>query len=273
MGGAKATKHYLRFVALEDGTFQYPQALEYSLDNGNTWVSLAAATSTPTVTAGGSILWRGTYSPSLSSNTFSATGLFNASGNPKSVWAGENFENATLPSNAFARMFKGNTNIVDASELDLSFSTATTACCYEMFMGCSSLTVAPQLPATTINTQCYAHMFRNCTSLISAQYILPATTTYRSCYEQMFRKCTQLTTAPILPALSLAQTCYYYMFAESQKINYIKAMFTTIGRDSISQWVQGVSSSGTFVKNTNATWTNTGANGVPTGWTIEYETP
>lgn len=275
MGGGEApVKNYLKFTAIEDGTFQYTKALEYSIDNGNTWVSLASSTDTPTITAGSSILLRGTYTPAASgTNNFTATGKFNASGNPKSVWAGDNFETARLPNGAFYRMFKNNTKIVDASELDMSFSTATTECCFEMFYGCSSLVSAPQLPATTINTQCYAHMFRNCTSLISAQYILPATTTYRSCYEQMFRKCTQLTTAPILPALSLAQSCYYYMFAESPKINYIKAMFTTIGNYSIGQWVQGVSSSGTFVKNTNATWTNTGASGVPTGWTIEYETP
>lgn len=273
MGGEKAIKQYLKFTALEDTTFQFGKDIEYSIDGGHTWVLLTTGTSTPTIESGGTILWRGTYSPSLSTNTFTATGFFNASGNPKSVWAGDNFESATLPSNAFARMFKGNTKIVDASELDMSFSKASTQCCFEMFMGCSSLIATPQLPATTIDTQCYAHMFRNCTSLISAQYILPATTTYRSCYEQMFRKCTQLTTAPILPALSLAQSCYYYMFAESPKINYIKAMFTTIGSNSIYQWVQGVSSSGTFVKNTNATWTTTGASGVPTGWTIEYETP
>lgn len=274
VGGEAPVKNYLKFTAIEDGTFQYTKALEYSIDNGKTWVSLAASTATPTITSGNSILLKGTYTPATSgTNAFSATGNFNASGNPKSVWAGDNFETATLPNGAFYRMFKNNTKIVDASELDMSFSTATTECCYEMFYGCSSLVSAPQLPATTVAPQTYAQMFNGCRALTSATTVLPATTTYRSCYEQMFRNCSELTTAPVLPALSLAQMCYFYMFAGCSKLNYIKAMFTTIGSNSINQWVQGVSSSGTFVKNTNATWTNTGASGVPTGWTIEYETP
>ena len=32
------------------------------------------------------------------------------------------------------------------------------------------------------------------------------------CYEYMFQGCTSLTTAPVLPATTLANSCYYYMF-------------------------------------------------------------
>jgi hypothetical protein len=34
-------------------------------------------------------------------------------------------------------------------------------------------------------------------------------------------------------------------------------------------WVDGVSETGTFVKNINASWDVTGANGIPSGWTVE----
>ena len=34
-------------------------------------------------------------------------------------------------------------------------------------------------------------------------------------------------------------------------------------------WVSGVATTGTFVKNSAATWTTTGVNGVPSGWTIQ----
>lgn len=34
-------------------------------------------------------------------------------------------------------------------------------------------------------------------------------------------------------------------------------------------WVSGVSSSGIFVKNANATWNITGENGIPSGWTVQ----
>ena len=37
-----------------------------------------------------------------------------------------------------------------------------------------------------------------------------------------------------------------------------------------SNWVNGVASSGTFVKNSAATWANTfGVNGIPNGWTVQ----
>jgi len=35
--------------------------------------------------------------------------------------------------------------------------------------------------------------------------------------------------------------------------------------------VSGVAATGTFVKNSSATWNVTGVNGVPSGWTIETE--
>ena len=43
-------------------------------------------------------------------------------------------------------------------------------------------------------------------------------------------------------------------------INYIQECFV--------YWVQGVSSTGTFVKNKDATWDVTGVNGIPEGWTV-----
>jgi hypothetical protein len=44
-----------------------------------------------------------------------------------------------------------------------------------MFDGCTSLTTAPALPATTLAANCYSYMFYGCTSLTSAP-ALPATT-------------------------------------------------------------------------------------------------
>ena len=38
----------------------------------------------------------------------------------------------------------------------------------------------------------------------------------------------------------------------------------------LSYWMNGVSSTGTFIKHEQATWTNTGSSGVPNGWTITY---
>jgi hypothetical protein len=86
----------------------------------------------------------------------------------------------------------------------------------------------------------------------------------------MFYGCTSLTTAPALPATTLSNYCYQSMFRKCSRLNYIKAMFTTTPSSSYtSSWVDGVSATGTFVKNSAAQWTGTGVNSVPTGWTVE----
>jgi len=60
------------------------------------------------------------------------------------------------------------------------------------------------------------------------------------------------------------------MFYGCTKLNYIKAMFTTTPSDTYtSYWVRSVASSGTFVKNSAATWDVTGTSGIPSGWTVE----
>jgi len=41
----------------------------------------------------------------------------------------------------------------------------------------------------------------------------------------------------------------------------------------LENWVNGVASTGIFVKNIDATWTTTGASGVPTNWTVIYYDP
>ena len=84
--------------------------------------------------------------------------------------------------------------------------------CYAyMFQGCTALTQAPLLPATTLVDSCYVYMFSGCTALTQAP-LLPATTLANSCYEGMFQGCTALTQAPSLPATTLANSCYEAMF-------------------------------------------------------------
>ena len=60
-----------------------------------------------------------------------------------------------------------------------------------MFRGCTSLTTAPSLPATTLAGSCYRYMFYGCTALTTAPE-LPATTLHMTCYEYMFNGCTKI---------------------------------------------------------------------------------
>lgn len=371
------SKEYLTFKALEDGTFRFNGAvINYSIDKGTTWKSLEVSQPL-NVTAGQKVLWKmsgKTPTSTAGIGRFFATMKFDIEGNIMSIVSGDNFINATTISDyQFKSLFTGCTNLINTKNLVLPLMSVTTYCyylmfqgctslttapelpattlevgCYEymfydcasltiapkliattlaqscyygmfdgctsltvapelpamtlatncyrsMFMGCSSLTTAPKLPAMTLADTCYREMFWNCTSLITAPELpattlvancyygmfknctslttvltLPATTLIDYCYYAMFNGCTSLTKAPQLPATTLASNCYSWMFNDCSSLNYIEALFTTAPSSSYtSNWVKGVASTGIFVKNSAATWTTTGANGVPSGWTVQ----
>ena len=118
-----------------------------------------------------------------------------------------------------------------------------TYCFYQMFLNCTSLTTSPELPATTLTSNCYTAMFNGCSSLI---------------------------TAPELPATILVSFCYIAMFMNCTKLNYIKMLATDISATAcLNNWVSGVSSTGTFVKDSNMTLLPTGSSGIPEGWTVQ----
>ncbi len=172
----------------------------------------------------------------------------------------------TLADYCYQSMFSG-TAISTAPELP---ATTLAPCCYvSMFQDCASLMSAPSLMAESLTDYCYWRMFRGCTSLTSAPTILPATNLTTYCYNQMFMQ-TAITSAPELPAKTLGDYSYNQMFYQCSLLNYIKCLATNISATGCTQgWVNGVASSGTFVKNSKMTsWTN-GNNGIPTGWTIQ----
>ena len=199
----------------------------------------------------------------------------------------------TLATSCYYRMFYGCTSLVTAPELPAT--TLATSCYYGMFSYCTSLVTAPELPATTLEDDCYSEMFTDCTSLVTAPELLsttlaegcytrmfigctslvnapelPATTLAVYCYSNMFRNCTALVNAPELPATTLEDDCYYNMFYDCTSLNYIKAMFTTTpSTDYTQNWVQNVSATGTFVKNSAAQWNVSGVHGIPSGWTVQ----
>ena len=74
--------------------------------------------------------------------------------------------------------------------------------CYEyMFKDCTSLTTAPELPATTLSNNCYRGMFNGCTSLTSAPE-LRATTLDFDCYEYMFNNCPLFSTVKMKASMN-----------------------------------------------------------------------
>ena len=173
----------------------------------------------------------------------------------------------TLSDLCYSQMFRDCTSLVEAPELPAT--TLAKQCYYEMFRYNTKMVTAPALPATTLAEGCYRAMFRTCYALKNAP-ALPATMLSASCYYDMFYLCSALEQAPELPAETLVENCYYSMFGSCSKLGYIKMLATDISAEGcMTNWVSGVASTGTFVKNFDATWDEVGVNGVPEGWTVE----
>ena len=182
----------------------------------------------------------------LSAANIQSSGNIDVMGNIMSLVYGDNFiNNNTIEPYTFPSLFYNNNKLVNAKDLILPAITATRECYEHMFNGCTSLVTAPELPATTLALQCYNAMFSGCTSLV---------------------------TAPELPATTLANYCYFRMFRNCSSLNYVKAMFyfkegESFDNINVLDWLYGVSATGTFVKNSEATWNNSEW-GIPTGWTV-----
>ena len=69
---------------------------------------------------------------------------------------------------------------------------------------------------STINAR-FCRLYDGCHQLTSAP-ALPATTLAEHCYNSMFSSCSGLTSAPALPATSLAEYCYSRMFSHCSRL-------------------------------------------------------
>ena len=86
-----------------------------------------------------------------------------------------------------------------------------------MFNGCTGLTTAPELTATTLASDCYREMFSGCTGL---------------------------TTAPELPATKLAFYCYFKMFYGCSKLSKVTMLATNYNFSfSLDNWLDNAGTS------------------------------
>ncbi len=77
----------------------------------------------------------------------------------------------------------------------------------------------------------FTSLFEGCKSLTKAP-VLPATTLAQSCYARMFSDCLSLTEAPVLPATTLFDYCYQSMFSGCQSLKEAPALPAT----TLSSW-------------------------------------
>lgn len=205
--------------------------------------------------------------PELPATSVTEQGYYSMFQGCTSLTTAPNLPATSLAMASCCRMFQDCTSLTSAPALPAITMESN---CYEsMFQGCTSLASAPELPATTLEYACYAHMFEGCTSLTSAPE-LPATTLESKCYKEMFSGCTSLTSAPALPATGLPTYCYYGMFKDCSSLNSVTCLATDINATGcVTNWLNGVASSGALYKASGmADWTS-GADGIPSGWTIQ----
>ena len=189
-------------------------SFQTSTDGGNTWSDYTLDTAI-TLNIGDEVSFRAKANRTSAQSyddyfQFVMTGKIEAWHNVMSLYRTNDFATYnTVVDCAFRNLFSGCTSLTKAPALP---ATTLAKDCFEfMFSGCQSLTKAPELPATTLASGCYSSMFRGCTSLTKAPE-LPATTLAQWCYYYMFSGCVSLTKAPELPATKLANNCYKYMF-------------------------------------------------------------
>lgn len=195
--------------------------------------------------------------------------------------------------NTYNGMFLNCVSLYSAGTIYFTGATGNGQGCGNMFMGCTSLLKMPEiravqlaggdfyrafrgcsnlretcsaLTANVVDT-CYKEMFEYCSSLKKAPE-LPSETVAAGCYQSMFEGCTSLTMGPELPARTLVSTCYRNIFSQCTSLNYIKCLATDISATDCTKGMSyRVASSGTFVKDWNATWPS-GDDGIPTNWNV-----
>lgn len=299
MGGTTDySKQYLTITALGSGTVAFQlgikgtgvstdcvRSFSYSTDGGSTWTTVQNS-GNPTsgyvdVNSGDKVLFKGQALTYYDTNNniggyFIANAPCEVSGNIMSMMYGDDFRDypefppsfgSYTSSHTFKNFFE-NCYLMSADNLVLPATTLVESCYSYMFDGCTSLVSAPKLPATTLAPLCYEYMFSGCTSLETAPE-LSATTLVPLCYQHMFDGCTQLVVAPKLPATTLTIGCYLSMFSNCSSLAEIVCLATDISATMCtSSWVSNVSAWGKFYKPSTTSWT-TGANGIPSGWTIQ----
>ncbi len=188
--------------------------LQYSTDT-NTWTTWDGTSQISS--ANNKLYLRGTGNTQITGSNgdyktwvITTQGTVACSGDIRTLLDYTDPDGSSMGTYCFAYLFNNCTSLTTAP--DLPATILADSCYAYMFNGCTSLRMAPELEATTLARHCYQAMFNGCTSLTTAPELW-ATSLAEDCYGGMFQNCTNLTTAPELPATSLAPSCYSLMFS------------------------------------------------------------
>ena len=208
----------------------YAKTLQYSKDKTN-WstITLSSTAYTITLNQGEKVYFRGNegvfnywYSRGAKKaiTTISANQTHTVGGNINTLLDYQDPYGLTLPQGAFCGIFENNTKLTSASDITLppSVDGSLSSYCYlYLFKNCTNLTTVPKsIPAKKQGQDACNGMFAY--TAITTAPELPATTLANSCYADTFHGCTSLVNPPKLPATTLADSCYRSLFEGCDKI-------------------------------------------------------
>ena len=213
-----------KFMMTTEGGYTFSN-LEYSVNNSE-WASVAIGTEIPFGGAKGNLRLRGINPNGTATGLYACSTIKFTEANVNVACTGDirtlqdwrNYNIVETRNARFCYLFLNCSVLTSAPELPAT--ELEDRCYYGMFYGCTSLTAAPELPATELEDRCYSTMFEKCTSLKSAPE-LPATKLASFCYYEMFYGCTSLTSAPKLSAIELAEACYCKIFCGCKNLSSI----------------------------------------------------
>ena len=252
---------YVTFTAKDSQTFKMtkPRNIEYSVNNGK-WATVEADTEVPFGGTNGDLRLRGTningtasgsseYSDYSTITFTDKTVKVACTGDIRTLQDWRNYSTVDTQNAKFCYLFDGCSVLTSAP--DLPATTLADKCYFKMFEGCTSLTSAPELKATELAGSCYGSMFSGCTSLEKAPE-LKATTLENKCYFYMFYGCTSLTSAPELKATTLAYDCYYGMFSGCTKLSTVTMLTPSdqITYQCCDTWLDNAGTDGTVSSRT-----------------------
>ena len=240
--------------------------------------------------------------------TFSSNNSsLNVSGDIQSLSAGDDFKNQNNLATYCNDLFSGKSWTFNG--IVLSSKNLSESCYQRMFENCKNLVECPELPATDLKNYCYLRMFSGCTKITKTGQTSWTNTANRSC-EYMFMDCTGLTDVSdtiFSDNVNLTTECYYGMFENCTNITSVtihkkvlpdsaNGCFTRLfagcsalseivyycdklGEDTNTrinhtyQWVQNVSSTGTWYNANQQNFANMSDSEIPEGWVIKSIIP
>ena len=205
-------------ISIYNRTKNWDGALYYSTDH-NTWTEWDGTTDIVSASNNGwhTIYLRGVGNTKITGSTsLTSVRHFVISGSV--IFCQGNCNNlldytrkATIGAGAFGELFHDCKAV--SFNVTLPSTTLASYCYQNMFLGCTSLETAPDLPAQKINGKyaVYEQMFRGCTNLKRAPKISIEEVS-SSCCARMFMGCSKLNSLPALLPKSTGVSCYQQMF-------------------------------------------------------------